>query len=43
MVDHQAVPRPSADHSRRVPVRLSVRRPDRACDEDPLVGADLST
>ncbi|WP_238012177.1 mycofactocin radical SAM maturase [Dactylosporangium sp. AC04546] len=35
------VPRPSADHSHRgrpVPITLTRRRPDRACDENPLVG-----
>jgi hypothetical protein len=40
------VPKPSLDHSHRtkpreggpVPLTLSVRRPDRACDSDPLAG-----
>jgi mycofactocin radical SAM maturase len=33
-------PRPSVDHSRQtsVPVTLLTRRPDRACDEDPVAG-----
>ena len=30
-------PRPAPDHSRPVPVRIG-RRPDRACDPDPLAG-----
>ena len=34
-----AAPRPTGDHSRRVPVTLRTRRPDRACDENPV--ADL--
>jgi len=40
-----AIPTPSGDHSHKGPVRgqpvlvpLSVRRPDRACDESPLAG-----
>lgn len=33
-----SIPRPSVDHS---PVTFSRRRPDRACDEDPLAGLDL--
>ena len=41
-VDRDGVPRPSADHSRPVAVTLSMRRPDRACDESPLVGAELT-
>ena len=40
------IPKPSLDHSHRtapreggpVPLTLSVRRPDRACDSDPLAG-----
>ena len=38
-------PKPSVDRSHKggvrggpVPLTLSVRRPDRACDEDPLTG-----
>ena len=37
-VDPRAVPRPSVDHSR---VTFSRRRPDRACDQSPVAGADL--
>jgi hypothetical protein len=40
-VDAAAAPRPGADHSHvnpPVPVTLRTRRPDRACDEDPLSG-----
>ncbi len=41
-VEPAALPRPGADHSRTaVPVRLG-RRPDRACDENPLAGATLT-
>ena len=32
-----SAPRPGADHSKPVPVRLG-RKPDRACDESPLAG-----
>ena len=32
-----SAPRPSVDHSRRVPVTLRTR-PDRSCDENPLAG-----
>ena len=41
------IPKPSLDHSHRtgprqkdgpVPLTLSVRRPDKACDSDPLAG-----
>jgi mycofactocin radical SAM maturase len=36
-------PKPSLDHSHRtVPVTLSARRPDRACDENPLAGLDIA-
>ncbi|MGE5135906.1 MAG: mycofactocin radical SAM maturase [Gemmatimonadota bacterium] len=40
--DPAAAPAPSADHShrRRIPVTISRRPPDRACDEHPLAGAD---
>jgi mycofactocin radical SAM maturase len=31
-----SAPKPSLDHSRAVPVTLQRRRPDRACDENPL-------
>jgi len=31
------VPKPSGDHSRAVPLTLSVRRPDRACDQSPVL------
>jgi mycofactocin radical SAM maturase len=40
-IDNATAPKPSLDHSHRarpVPVTLSVRRPDRACDENPLTG-----
>lgn len=39
--DPATAPAPSADHSRRrrVPVTISRRPPDRACDEHPLAGA----
>jgi mycofactocin radical SAM maturase len=37
-VDRDVLPRPSADHSRPVPVTLQVRRPHRACEESPLAG-----
>ena len=37
-VEPGSIPRPSADHSR---VTFSRRRPDRACDENPLAGLDL--
>jgi mycofactocin radical SAM maturase len=38
-----SAPKPSLDHShRKVPVTLSVRRPDRACDENPLAGLDVA-
>jgi mycofactocin radical SAM maturase len=43
-VDAAAAPRPSLDHSHRgrpVPVAIG-RRPDRACDENPLAGLQLS-
>ncbi|MDT4925150.1 MAG: [mycofactocin precursor peptide]-tyrosine decarboxylase [Pseudonocardiales bacterium] len=43
-VDAAAAPRPSLDHSHRgrpVPVTIG-RRPDRACDENPLAGLQLS-
>ncbi len=43
-----AAPKPSLDHSHRggvkggpVPLTLSVRRPDKACDESPLAGLSL--
>ena len=41
--DRSATPRPLQDHSKNVPVTL-VRRPvpDRACDESPLAGLDLT-
>jgi hypothetical protein len=36
-VEPGSAPRPSLDHSRSaVPVKLQRRRPDRACDENPL-------
>jgi mycofactocin radical SAM maturase len=34
-----SAPRPSLDHSRAVPITLQRRRPDRACDENPLDAA----
>ena len=34
-------PRPSLDHSRAVPVTLQRRRPERACDENPLSAASM--
>jgi [mycofactocin precursor peptide]-tyrosine decarboxylase / 3-amino-5-[(4-hydroxyphenyl)methyl]-4,4-dimethylpyrrolidin-2-one synthase len=37
-VDPEFVPRPTANHSRDVPVALLRRRPDRSCDENPLAG-----
>jgi mycofactocin radical SAM maturase len=40
-IDNATAPKPSLDHSHRarpVPLTLSVRRPDRACDENPLTG-----
>lgn len=37
-VEPGSIPRPSVDHSR---VTFSRRRPDRACDEDPLAGLDF--
>ncbi|MCY4102106.1 MAG: mycofactocin radical SAM maturase [bacterium] len=37
-VEPGSIPRPSVDHSR---VTFSRRRPDRACDENPLAGSDL--
>ncbi|MEV6772004.1 mycofactocin radical SAM maturase [Nocardia sp. NPDC051030] len=38
--DSMTIPTPSGDHSRRGPVALTLttRRPDRACDENPLAG-----
>jgi mycofactocin radical SAM maturase len=48
-VDATSAPRPSLDHSHRtkpVPLTLSRRPPDRACDENPLAGlavADVVT
>ena len=36
-----SAPKPSLDHSRAVPVTLQRRRPDRACDENPLDAAML--
>ena len=42
-----SAPRPSGDHSRpaplavAVPVALRRRRPDRACDENPLAGLKM--
>jgi mycofactocin radical SAM maturase len=43
-VDAAAAPRPSLDHSHRGrPVAVTIgRRPDRACDENPLAGLQLS-
>ena len=38
-VEPGSVPRPSLDHSR---VTFLRRRPDRACDENPLAGSDLA-
>jgi hypothetical protein len=35
-VEPGSVPKPSLDHSKGVPVTLQRRRPDRACDENPL-------
>ena len=39
------IPKPTGDHSHKggvrggpVPLTLSMRRPDKACDENPLVG-----
>jgi mycofactocin radical SAM maturase len=37
LVDAASAPRPSLDHSHRVPVRIG-RRPERACEENPLAG-----
>ena len=37
-VEPGSIPRPSVDHSR---VALTRRRPERACEEGPLAGADL--
>ena len=34
----RTAPRPSGDHSHRVPVSIGRRPPDRACDESPLAG-----
>ena len=46
LVDRGTAPRPAGDHSHAggvrggpVPVRIGRRRPDRACDENPLAGA----
>ena len=36
-----SAPKPSLDHSRAVPVTLQRRRPDRACDENPLNAAAM--
>ncbi|HZI39764.1 MAG TPA: mycofactocin radical SAM maturase [Acidimicrobiia bacterium] len=36
-----SAPKPSLDHSRAVPVTLQRRRPERACDENPLSAAAL--
>jgi mycofactocin biosynthetic radical S-adenosylmethionine protein MftC len=36
-----SAPKPSLDHSRAVPITLQRRRPDRACDENPLDAAML--
>jgi mycofactocin radical SAM maturase len=36
-----SAPKPSLDHSRAVPVTLQRRRPDRACDENPLSAAAM--
>jgi mycofactocin radical SAM maturase len=45
-----AAPKPSLDHSHKggakggpVPITLSVRRPDRACDQDPLAELAVAT
>ena len=39
-----AAPKPALDHShRKVPVLLSRRPPDRACDENPLAGLDVAS
>jgi mycofactocin biosynthetic radical S-adenosylmethionine protein MftC len=35
-VEPGSAPKPSLDHSRAVPVTLQRRRPDRACDENPV-------
>jgi mycofactocin radical SAM maturase len=35
-VERGSAPKPSLDHSKAVPVTLQRRRPDRACDENPL-------
>jgi mycofactocin radical SAM maturase len=37
--DPATAPAPAADHSRRVPVTITRRPPDRACHEHPLAGA----
>jgi len=38
-----SAPKPSLDHShRKVAVTLTTRRPDRACDENPLAGLDVA-
>ena len=37
LVAHDATPRPSQDHSHRQPLRITTRRPERACDENPVV------
>jgi hypothetical protein len=39
IADRAGAPRPALDHSHRtgpVPLTLSVRRPSRACDENPV-------
>jgi hypothetical protein len=43
LVEPGSAPRPSGDHSKgvssgSVPIVLQRRRPDRACDENPLAG-----
>jgi len=37
-VEAGTAPKPSADHSKGVPITLTRKRPDRACDENPLAG-----
>jgi mycofactocin radical SAM maturase len=38
LVDRGAAPKPSLDHSHRTRLPLLTRRPERACDENPLAG-----
>lgn len=36
LAEKRAIPKPAADHSRSVPLKLLTRPPARACDENPL-------